>query len=62
MKTKTKDPIDIEAIKIEGWHDHAIFIVSIDDDRLKVKEKELIKKIGIRLYGERPESPLKISL
>ncbi|MBC6962068.1 MAG: hypothetical protein DWB48_04880 [Nitrosomonas sp.] len=45
--------IDLEAIKQSGWRDQHILVVSPDDDRLDWMERELLKRIGERLYGEK---------
>ncbi len=44
---------DLEAIKKSGWRDQHILVVSADDDRLDWMERELLKRIGERLYGEK---------
>jgi len=44
---------DLEAIKQSGWRDQHILVVSADDDRLDWMERELLKQIGERLYGEK---------
>lgn len=44
---------DLEAIKQTDWRDQHILVVSADDDRLDWMERELLKRIGERLYGEK---------
>ncbi|SFL92704.1 hypothetical protein [Nitrosomonas communis] len=44
---------DLEAIKQNGWREQHILVVSADDDRLDWMERELLKRIGERLYGEK---------
>lgn len=44
---------DLEAIKQSGWRDQHILVVSADDDRLDWMERELLRRIGERLYGEK---------
>lgn len=44
---------DLEAIKQSGWRDQHILVVSPEDDRLDWTERELLKRIGERLYGEK---------
>ncbi|SFM13447.1 hypothetical protein [Nitrosomonas communis] len=44
---------NLEAIKQSGWRDQYILVVSADDDRLDWMERELLKRIGERLYGEK---------
>lgn len=43
----------LEAIKQTGWRDQHILVVSPEDDRLDWMERELLKQIGERLYGEK---------
>ena len=42
---------DLEAIKQTGWRDQNILVVSEQDDRLDFVERELVRRIGERLYG-----------
>jgi hypothetical protein len=42
---------DVDAIKRDGWRDQGILVVSLDDERLDWIERELVKRIGERLYG-----------
>jgi hypothetical protein len=42
-----------EQIKQEGWCEHGLLAVSIDDQRLSWPERELIRQIGEKLYGIR---------
>lgn len=42
---------DIDVIKRDGWRDQGILVVSLDDERLDWVERELVKRIGERLYG-----------
>jgi len=44
---------DPEQIKREGWQDQHILVVSPDDDRLDWLERELLHRIGDRLYGDK---------
>ena len=45
------DVPDLDAIKERGWRDQHILVVSADDDRLDWVERELLRRIGNRLYG-----------
>ena len=45
------DVPDLDAIKERGWRDQHILVVSPDDDRLDWVERELLRRIGNRLYG-----------
>lgn len=42
---------DTEQIKSEGWRDQQILVISPDDARLDCVERELLRRIGDRLYG-----------
>ena len=42
---------DPEQIKREGWRDQQILVISPDDARLDWVERELLRRIGDRLYG-----------
>jgi hypothetical protein len=44
---------DPEDIKRQGWRDQRILVVSEEDVRLNFVERELIRRIGERLYGEK---------
>jgi hypothetical protein len=48
--------IDAEAEKRTGWRRHGILVVAEQDTRLSWPERELIRQIGAKLYGERAES------
>ena len=47
--------IDSEAEKRTGWRRHGILVVAEQDPRLSWPERELIRQLGARLYGECPE-------
>lgn len=44
-------PVDLDAVKQRGWQDQHILVVSDDDERLDFVERQLIRRIGERLYG-----------
>lgn len=44
---------DLEAIKRNGWRKERILVVAEADQRLDFVEREFIRRIGERLYGER---------
>lgn len=44
---------DPEDIKRQGWREQRILVVSEKDARLDFVERELIRRIGERLYGEK---------
>ena len=47
------EPMDVEAVKRRGWREQRLLVVCLDDDRLDGMERELIRRIGERLYGAR---------
>lgn len=48
--TSREDP---EAIKRAGWRDQRILVVAENDARLDFVEREFIRRLGERLYGEK---------
>jgi hypothetical protein len=48
LQPQTHDP---DAVKRTGWRDQRILVVSESDERLDFVERELIRRIGERLYG-----------
>ena len=44
---------DLEEVKRSGWREQQILVVSPEDERLDWVERELVKRIGERLYGRR---------
>jgi hypothetical protein len=44
-----------DEVKRDGWRDHGLLAVSIDDERLTWPERELVKQLGERLYGKRSD-------
>jgi len=42
-----------DAIKREGWREQRVLAVSLDDARLTWPERELIRQLGEKLYGDR---------
>ncbi|NWG32615.1 MAG: hypothetical protein HXY29_14150 [Rhodocyclaceae bacterium] len=47
------EPMDVEAVKRQGWREQRLLVVGLDDERLHWTERELIRRIGERLYGPR---------
>lgn len=43
--------IDIEQVKKRGWQKQGILVVSAYDARLDFTERQLIRRLGKRLYG-----------
>ena len=42
---------DLDAVKQRGWRDQHILVVAEGDERLDFLERQLIHRIGERLYG-----------
>jgi hypothetical protein len=49
-KLQPKVP-DLNAIKEAGWREQHILVVNETDDRLDFIEREIVRRIGERLYG-----------
>ncbi len=47
-------PMDVEAAKRQGWREQHILVISDEDERLDFLERQLIRSIGERLYGQGP--------
>jgi hypothetical protein len=45
-----------EEVKRDGWREQGLLAVSIDDQRLSWPEREFIRQIGDKLYGDRASS------
>jgi len=45
------ESMDVEAVKQRGWREEHILVISDADTRLDFVERELIRRIGERLYG-----------
>jgi len=43
---------DLEAMKQRGWRDQHILVVNAADERLDFIEREFVRRIGERLYGQ----------
>ncbi len=43
--------MDPETIKRTGWREEHILVVKATDERLDFIERELVRRIGERLYG-----------
>ncbi|WP_275761243.1 hypothetical protein [Ralstonia pseudosolanacearum] len=46
------EAIDLEAFKRRGWCEQRILVVAESDGRLDFLERELVRRIGERLYGD----------
>ena len=44
-----------DEVKRDGWREHGLFAVSLDDERLGWPERELVRHLGEKLYGTRNE-------
>lgn len=42
---------DLDSVKQRGWRDQNILVVNAEDKRLDYFERELVRRIGERLYG-----------
>ena len=47
-----REPSDLEAMKQRGWRDQHILVVNASVDRLDFIEREFVRRIGERLYGQ----------
>lgn len=43
---------DLDAMKERGWRDQNILVVNAEDKRLDYLERELVRRLGERLYGQ----------
>jgi len=43
---------DPQQVKRDGWREQGVLAVSVDDDRLTWPERELVRQLGERLYGQ----------
>ena len=46
-------PMDTEAIKRSAFENQGIVVVKIDDPRLSWDQREIVKQVGHKLYGQR---------
>jgi hypothetical protein len=42
-----------ELVKQLGWREQRVLVISEDDERLSWPERELIRQLGDKLYGQR---------
>lgn len=47
---------DPERVKRDGWREHGLLAVSVEDERLSWPERELVRQLGEKLYGRREEA------
>lgn len=50
---KQPNPFNADLVKREGWRDQEILVVSAQDERLDWVEREFVRRLGERLYGEK---------
>jgi len=43
---------DLEVLKQRGWRDQHILVINASDERLDFIEREIVRRIGERLYGQ----------
>jgi hypothetical protein len=43
-----------EHIKREGWQAQRVLVIEADDERLTWPERELVRQLGEKLYGQKP--------
>lgn len=53
FRSLPRSAYDAEAVKRYGWRDQNILVVSADDARLTSPERELVRSLGSKLYGQR---------
>ena len=46
------ETVDLDAMKERGWRDQRILVVNEADERLDFVEREIVRRIGERLYGK----------
>ncbi len=47
---------DPEQVRRDGWREQCVLAVSLDDHRLTWPERELIRQLGEKLYGDRDQA------
>lgn len=45
----------IEQVKRDGWREHSILVVSVEDQRLTWPERAFVRQLGEKLYGNQPK-------
>ena len=45
--------MDTESVKREGFNQHGILVVAVDDQRLSWMERQIVKQLGERLYAQK---------
>jgi hypothetical protein len=44
-----------EEVKREGWREMGVLVISTDDQRLTWPERELVRQLGEKLYGNQEQ-------
>jgi hypothetical protein len=42
-----------DQVRQDGWRDQGVLAVAVDDQRLTWPERELVRQLGNKLYGNR---------
>ena len=50
---RSSQRVDPDSIKREGWREQRILVIEANDDRLDFVEREFVRRLGARLYGEK---------
>jgi len=45
--------MDVESVKREGFNQHGILVVAVEDQRLSWIERQIIDGVGRKLYGKK---------
>jgi hypothetical protein len=45
-----------DQVKRDGWREHGVLAVAVDDERPTWPEQELVRQVGDKLYGKRAEA------
>jgi hypothetical protein len=45
-----------EEVKREGWREMGVLVISTDDQRLTWPERELVRQLGEKLYGNQQQA------
>ena len=46
---------DAEQVKRDGWQAQGVLVIAEDDQRLTWPERELVRQLGAKLYGNRSD-------
>jgi hypothetical protein len=41
-----------EQVKRDGWREQGVLVIAVDDQRLTWPERELVRQLGQKLYGQ----------